>query len=169
MQVTTCCSPSNSIIKVMSIILLSGACLVHNNKTLLLKQSKTSKHPGKWGPPGGHRKKNESFIEVALREIKEETNLDVRIKGLLQAGIEINSKDNIYFVVLYYATVKNPNKLKVDNPEISKYLWAGKKEIQNNKYALRNPFLKPVLIQALQHKYSPIDTLKIYSPKDFYI
>jgi len=75
----------------MNIVLMSGACVVKDNKTLLLQQAKTARHPGKWGPPGGRVKDGESMIDAALREVKEETNLDIKIRGLVQAGIKRQS------------------------------------------------------------------------------
>lgn len=47
--------------------------IVENSKVLLLYHRKF----GKWMPPGGHLDPNETPPEGALREVKEETGLDV--------------------------------------------------------------------------------------------
>ncbi len=146
----------------MELIYLSGACIVHKKKTLLLQQPKTCRHPSLWGPPGGHREKNETLLEIAIREVKEETNLDVEILGLVESGIKIHEDGKISVVVLYLAKPLNLKKLKVDSAEVSDYIWAGAEEINKDKYPLRDPLLKPLLIKALTQKPFPIDTFKIY-------
>ena len=51
-----------------------GAVIIKNNKVLVLQQV-----AGHWGFPKGHVEKGETEVETAIREIKEETNLDVEI------------------------------------------------------------------------------------------
>ena len=49
--------------------------IVFNKKLLLFKHKKI----GLWFPPGWHIEKNELIDESALKEIKEETGLDVEL------------------------------------------------------------------------------------------
>lgn len=49
--------------------------VVKDGKTLLINHRKLSK----WLPPGGHIRENETPEETLLRELKEETGLDVEI------------------------------------------------------------------------------------------
>ena len=51
-----------------------GCIIIENNKVLLIHQTK-----GHWGFPKGHIEENETEFDTALREVKEETNLDVEI------------------------------------------------------------------------------------------
>lgn len=51
--------------------------VVHENKVLLHLHKKLNK----WLPPGGHIELDEDPIEAALREVKEETGLDVELLG----------------------------------------------------------------------------------------
>ena len=51
-----------------------GCIIINDGKVLLIQQKK-----GHWGFPKGHVEFNETERETAIREVKEETNLDVRI------------------------------------------------------------------------------------------
>lgn len=58
---------------------------VFNDKKeiLIIKRSDTvGSYPGYWGLPGGKLEPNESPEQAAVRELKEEVNLDVEIKDL---------------------------------------------------------------------------------------
>ncbi|GAB4330530.1 MAG: hypothetical protein Kow0037_06350 [Calditrichia bacterium] len=52
------------------------AYIVRGDKFLLLKRNQP---PKIWAPPGGHLHFQESPVEGIIREIKEETNLDVEV------------------------------------------------------------------------------------------
>ena len=60
-----------------------GVMILNNNKVLLGHRVLNSKdtggiyEPDSWTPPGGKQKYEETIIETAIRETKEETNLDI--------------------------------------------------------------------------------------------
>ncbi len=65
-------------------ILTVKAVLVNRvGEILLLKRSKKSKNPGKWDLPGGHLEKEETIEEALLREIEEETGLEIEVGEIL--------------------------------------------------------------------------------------
>lgn len=78
-----------------------------NGKYLLLKRKDNEKkeHRGNWECSGGKLEKEESFEKAAIREAKEETNLDVDIKKVVK---EIK-KDNEINAVVFLAKPKNTN------------------------------------------------------------
>lgn len=65
---------------------------------------------GVWGFPKGHNEPNESEEQTAIREIKEETNLDVKIIKGFRVTCEYkvpDEKDTIKNLVLFLAEYKN--------------------------------------------------------------
>lgn len=62
------------------LILNYAGCIISNNKNRLLLQKRTD--CGEWGFLGGMVEYGESVEEAAVREIKEESGLDVQITSL---------------------------------------------------------------------------------------
>ena len=57
-----------------------AAAIIENDKGQILLQSRADRN--KWGLPGGCQEVGESFKDTIIREIKEETNLDVKMSDL---------------------------------------------------------------------------------------
>lgn len=71
--------------------------VVFNKKgeVLLLKRSLEETNPGKYDLPGGHIEAGETMKEVMIREVKEETGVDVQVGELL--GVREFPKDHKCF------------------------------------------------------------------------
>src|SRR5690606_35702473 len=122
-------------------IFISGGCIVKNNKILLVQTTKDSKQPNKWGPPAGHAESNESLRDCAIREIKEETGLVVKLTGLVQANIA-HYKGNDYAIVFYYANIDSGKGIKIQKTEVKDHAWVSLEDLKSDKYPLRKKFLK---------------------------
>ena len=57
-----------------------AAAIILDEDGRILLQSRSDRN--KWGLPGGCQEVGESFEQVIIREVKEETNLDVKIEDL---------------------------------------------------------------------------------------
>ena len=117
------------------------ALIKKNGKYLILKRSDSAKHyPMHWDLPGGKLEHGEEPREGLVREVKEETNLDVKVLGPIFS--HINTKNSFAFIIVYKTKLIG-GRIKLSF-EHSEYKWATKKEILN--LAL-NPFLKAYLLE----------------------
>ena len=121
-------------------------------QVLLLKRAETDQWmPGKWSLPGGGKREEENLLQGAIREVKEETGLEI-MPDDLQFLEDISKKQNHAF----FLARKALGTVKLDS-ESSEYMWS-----DPNKLVPRD--CVPDLIQVLTST-SGISEKKI--PKDF--
>lgn len=102
----------------------SAGFIVFNDKFefLLIKNVK-----GHWDFPKGHIEKGESSEEAAIREVKEETGLDIeKINGFktqIKYVYNISEKPIVKKVVLFLGKANNKN-VKLRKEEHSEYRWS---------------------------------------------
>ena len=69
--------------EVSKTIFVSEVYIFHQNKVLMFKRSETKKKfPGFWSIPGGHIDEGEDPLTSAIREVKEETGIDIAAKDI---------------------------------------------------------------------------------------
>jgi 8-oxo-dGTP pyrophosphatase MutT (NUDIX family) len=93
-----------------------------NNQLLfLLIKSKKGHH---FSFPKGHVENDETEVETALREIKEETNLDVLVDTGYRNVITYSPMENVLKDVIYFvATPISDAKVIVQEAEVSSAKW----------------------------------------------
>jgi tRNA nucleotidyltransferase (CCA-adding enzyme) len=92
-----------------------GCIIIKDNKVLLIKSNAS----GVWGFPKGHVEGNENEQETALREVKEETNLDVEIcssKRYTQKYIVCKNteKEVVYFIAKLIGGEEKPQVEEIE-------------------------------------------------------
>ena len=109
-------------------ILTAGVLLfVFNDKDEVLMQLRTDYN--QYGFPGGAMELGESFEDVARREIKEETNLDiidlemVKVLSGKDTYREYPNGDKLYDITAIYVIKKYSGDLKVNDNESKKLEW----------------------------------------------
>ena len=109
-------------------ILTAGVILcVFNDENKLLMQLRTDYHS--WGFPGGAMELGESFEEVAVRELKEETNLiadELKLIKVLSGKNtyrEYPNGDKLYDITAVFVVKKYHNDLKINDNESKKLEW----------------------------------------------
>lgn len=82
-----------------------------------------------WGFPKGHVENNETEIETASREIKEEVGLDVKIIPDFRFSTYFSYRSGVTLEAVYYAAISDESHIKCQNGEVYKYLWCDYKEV----------------------------------------
>ena len=112
-------------------ILASSAIVERNGKILLIKR-KYEPGIGKWALPGGIVEYGETVEETAVREVKEETGVDIKLERLL--GVyNLMVKDEIgnlkkQFVIVCFLSKGLTENLKPDE-EVADASWFKPEEI----------------------------------------
>ena len=141
-----------------------GGLIKKDNKYLLIQEGKEVCY-GLWNSPGGRLENGESIIEGAIREIKEECGLDVKVLGLLNVThLVMDDNDRVIFNFL---TEPINDDIKIDNEEIINAKWFTYEEIISIKDNLRRAdILIPLLELANKDSINLLDVDSINAIKN---
>lgn len=104
----------------MPIIQDGAAIILVNSKQEILLQSRADRD--KWGLPGGCQELKETFEQTIIREVKEETNLDIKKENLKLVGVISGESryntypngDEVYNNTILYTTNQYTGNLQYD-------------------------------------------------------
>lgn len=130
-----------------------------DNRILMVQENK-EKIKGKWNMPAGKLENSETLIEAAIRETKEETGLDITIKGLIAVLENVASLGQL--VVFYFMGEYIGGELKCDNIEISDVKWMTEEEIKSlDKKSIRGGETIDDILDLAKKELIPLDRIKI--------
>lgn len=86
---------------------------------LLLK----NRYGGHWSFPKGHVEGSETERQTALREVKEETGLDILLQSGFRHMVEYYPEPNIRKRVVYFLGEAQSSTVKMQEEEISRIIW----------------------------------------------
>ena len=92
----------------------------HGNIQILLIKHINSGH---WSFPKGHIENNETETETAVREIKEETGIDVNFDPTFRETVSYFPKKDTQKVVVYFIAQAKNFQYKPQEDEISEIRW----------------------------------------------
>ena len=99
-----------------------------NDKILLVKRHPKSRtDPEMWELPGGKVEKGEFFADALVREIKEETNLDVKVGDFCDAVQNDYMHKRTVQIMMYFDNVEGEIKISDEHTD---WMWASLDEIQ---------------------------------------
>ena len=112
---------------------MGAGAVVHKKDKVLLLRRKNPPNQGRWALPGGLVELGETVEEAALREVKEETGLEVRIEGLIDVQTDIHRDAGLrlefHFVLVDYAASPVHGRLRL-NGESSGSGWFSAEELR---------------------------------------
>lgn len=113
-------------------IILNAACVViADEQGRVLLQKRSDNH--KWGLPGGLLELDESIQNGAIREVKEETDLDVELTDFI--GVFVNPQmrwrkaDDAEVICFSFRGVVKSGTLKINDSESLEFGFFGKDEL----------------------------------------
>lgn len=95
-----------------------GCIIIHENKVLLVQHNE-----GHWGFPKGHMEENETEVQTAIREVKEETNIDVLVQENRRYVSEYYPKEDTFKQVVFFLATCKTKELKKQEAEIKSIEW----------------------------------------------
>ncbi|MFH1401622.1 MAG: NUDIX domain-containing protein [Parcubacteria group bacterium] len=116
----------------------------NDKKELLLLKRKNEPAKGEWWIVGGRIKKGETLRKAVFRKVKEETGLNVVLKGILGVGPTVFKKgifgQSVHTINIVFLTLaKRKDKIRLDS-QSSDYKWF--KKINRNWHPHLQKFLK---------------------------
>lgn len=101
-----------------------GSIIINCNKVLLIKQ-----HQGFYGFPKGHMETNETEEQTAIRETKEETNIDIQIIREYRYSNNYVINNEIAKEVIYFLATPLNTNIEKQSSEILDVVWINIDEV----------------------------------------
>ena len=98
----------------------SCGAIIYNNSNEVLVVKHTAGH---WDFPKGHMEIGENEYQTAIREVKEETNIDIDIYKENRYTINYSPKENVDKTVVFFLARSKTNDLKKQECEIASIGW----------------------------------------------
>ena len=118
-----------------------GCIIIKEGKVLLVQHN-----AGHWDFPKGHMEENETEVQTAIREVKEETNLDVLLQENKRYVSEYYSKEDTFKQVIFFLATCNNKEVKRQEAEIKNIEWLPFEEaIERITYENSKKLLKQVI------------------------
>ena len=95
-----------------------GIVVFNKDKVLIIKHNR-----GHYGLPKGHVEDGETEYETAIREVKEETNIDAKIIGDFRKVITYSPKENVIKDVVYFIGIPTTFNTKNQIEEVSEAVF----------------------------------------------
>lgn len=107
---------------------LTNMCLIYNENQILVEEKRGTRYAGGLVFPGGHVEPDESLCDSVIREIKEETGLDI-LEPQPCGFKDWILDDGTRYIVLLYKTDQYSGELK--SSEEGRVFWLDRKEIES--------------------------------------
>lgn len=89
------------------------------------------RHGTHWSFPKGHMEEGENEVQTALREVKEETGLDIDLVGDFRQSVEYFPKPNVKKQVVYFLGHARNDHVVRQEEEIGETRWVSLEDAYN--------------------------------------
>lgn len=135
--------------------------IIEKDSKILLVQEAQKRCYKKWNIPAGQLDFNETIMQGAIREIKEETGCDVELTGVVNIQNRV-LKDDIFITIIFSTKLINED-IKYDKNEILDVKWFDYDDIiKNMDTELRDlNFIKQPIINLKSNNIGPIEIVNV--------
>ncbi|MFA5954682.1 MAG: NUDIX domain-containing protein [Patescibacteria group bacterium] len=95
----------------------TGIFILNDKNQVLLEKRSGSHGAGTWCLPGGHLEWQESFLQNAMRETKEEVDLDIEEVRVLGVTNDVFKKEQKHYVTIFMKATKWSGKPRMMEPD----------------------------------------------------
>jgi len=102
-----------------------GVVILGEKGVLLIRRAKPPRQ-GQWSLPGGAQKLGETVFEAAIREVQEETGLNVEILGLIDVVDSITTDDKMvryHYTIIDVLALKRPGGTMKAGSDAAEATW----------------------------------------------
>lgn len=103
-----------------------GTICISDEKVLVIRQKQ-----GFYGFPKGHVEEAETEVETAIRETKEETNIDVLVDESLRFSLSYIVNDTIDKEVVYFIAKPQNKNIRIQESELLDATWIDIDDVYN--------------------------------------
>lgn len=137
-----------------------GGVLEKGGKVLLVQEAQKKCYK-KWNIPAGHLDCNETLMQGAIREIREETGYDVELTGILNIANRVIKDDILVTIIFSTKIVRETSDYMTE--EILDRKWYDYDDILNNMDEdLRDlNFVKQPIANLKNNQIVPIDVINV--------
>ena len=96
-----------------------GCIIINDKKEVLLIHH----NAGHWDFPKGHVEEGETEKETAIREVKEETNIDVEVDEIYRYSTKYSPKEDVVKEVIYFLAKNINDNKQAQLEEVSEVKW----------------------------------------------
>lgn len=108
-----------------------GAVVYRENNGRLEFLIISHKSDGHWGFPKGHVEQGETEQDTALREVYEETGLNIKLLDGFISREQYSPKKNVIKEVVFFISKANDDIVNIQLCEIKEYKWAAYEEAES--------------------------------------
>ena len=116
--------------------------LINKNGKILLIKRKGSHGEGTWAPPGGHIDFEESVINCAKREVKEEVGIEIKNLKVLGFTQDLFKKDKKHYITIWVKSDWKSGKTKTNYREFSEIGWFSQSKLPKPLSVFLENFIK---------------------------
>lgn len=133
-------------------IVAVGVVVWKDDKVLLIRRAKPPRS-GQWSIPGGAQELGETVKDTAIREVREETGLDVEVTTFIEV-VDFIERDDTGGVVYHYTLVDWSAEWRggeaVPGDDVSEILWADPDELE--RYGIWSETVRIIRSSAKQRR-----------------